>query len=161
VIPHDRPLVVVAEPGREREAVTRLARVGYDLVAGTLKGGMEALARRPDLVARTPRLTARALEERRAAKDAPLILDCRLDGERADGFVPGSVHIPLSALPQRLAEVPAGRPVAVYCAGGYRSSIAASLLRAAGRGPVEDLIGGFSAWRAEGLPEDKPCSNTR
>lgn len=156
VVPHDRPLLVIAEPGREMEAVTRLARVGYDLVAGTLAGGMEALARRPDLVARTPRLTARALEERRSAPDAPLILDARLDGERADGFVPGSVHIPLSSLPKRIAEVPADRPVAVYCAGGYRSSIAASLLRAAGREGVSDLIGGFAAWRAEGLPEAKP-----
>ncbi len=161
VLDASRPLVVVSDPGRERETLTRLARVGFDRVAGTLKGGMEALARRPDLVARTPRLTARALEELRTSKDAPLILDAREAGEREGGFVPGSVHIPLGSLSKRMGELPPGRPVAVYCAGGYRSSIAASLLRAAGREAVTDLIGGFAAWRAEGLTEDQPCSNTK
>ncbi len=148
-----RPIVVIADGGREAESVTRLARVGIDRVAGALKGGMLALGARPDLVVRTPRLTARALSERLAAKDAPLVVDVRTDAERAAGFVAGSLHIPLSQWPRRIPEIPAGRPVAVYCAGGYRSSIAASLLRAAGRADVTDVIGGFTAWREEGLPE--------
>jgi len=82
-------------------------------------------------------------------------VDVRTPAERAEGFVAGSLHLPLSQWPKRLAEVPADRPVAVYCAGGYRSSIAASLLRAAGRADVTDLVGGFAAWREEGLPEAK------
>ena len=122
--------------------------MGVDRVAGVLKGGMRALDARPDLVARTPRLTARALAERLAGKDAPLVVDVRTDAERAAGFVAGSLHLPLAQWPRRLAEVPKGRPVAVYCAGGYRSSIAASLLRAAGHADVADLVGGFGAWRA-------------
>ena len=154
VLASGKSVVVVAEPGREREAVVRLARVGLDAV-GALKGGMAALDGRPDLVARTPRLTARALSERLGKPGAPVVVDVRTDAERAGGFVAGSVHLPLAQWPKRLAEVPAGRPVAVYCAGGYRSSIAASLLRAAGRADVCDVIGGFGAWLEEELPVQK------
>ncbi len=151
-----RPVAVIAEPGREREAVTRLARVGVDRVAGVLDGGMGALAGRPDLIAETPRTTARALAERMAAPDAPLVVDVRTDGERADGAIAGSLHLPLARWPTKMPELPAGRSVVVYCAGGYRSSLAASLLRAGGRKDVADLVGGFAAWREEGLPEAKP-----
>ena len=156
VLDRERPLVLVADAGREKESLLRLARVGLDRVAGALDGGMGALSARPDLVERTPRLTARALRERLEGAAPPVVIDVRTDAERAAGFVPGSLHLPLSQWPRRMAEVPEGRPVAVYCAGGYRSSIAASLLRAAGRRDVADVIGGFSAWREEGLPEAKP-----
>lgn len=147
-----RPIIVVSDAGREAESVTRLARVGIDRVAGALKDGMLALDGRPDLIERTPRLTALALSERLAGADAPLVVDVRTDAERATGFVSGSLHIPLAQWPRRIAEIPEGKPVAVYCAGGYRSSIAASLLRAAGREDVTDLVGGFAAWRDEKLP---------
>ncbi|MCM2304551.1 MAG: MBL fold metallo-hydrolase [Elusimicrobia bacterium] len=152
VLDAGKPLVVVADEGREKESVLRLARVGVDRVAGVLKGGMASLGGRPDLVARTPRTTARALAESLSGKNAPLVVDVRTDAERAAGFVAGSLHLPLAQWPRRLAEVPKGRPVAVYCAGGYRSSIAASLLRAAGHKDVTDLVGGFGAWREESLP---------
>lgn len=152
VLDRERPVVIVADAGREKESVLRLARIGIDRVAGVLKGGMEALAARPALVARAPRTTARALAESLSGKDAPLVVDVRTDAERAAGFIADSVHLPLAQWPRRLAEVPKGRPVAVYCAGGYRSSIAASLLRAAGHDDVTDLIGGFGAWREESLP---------
>lgn len=147
-----KPLIIVADAGREKESVLRLARVGVDRVAGILKNGMSSLGGRPDLVERTPRTTARALAERLCGADAPLVVDVRTDAERAAGFIAGSVHLPLAQWPRRLSEVPTGRPVAVYCAGGYRSSIAASLLRAAGRADVTDLVGGFGAWREESLP---------
>lgn len=156
VLDPKRPVVVVSDGGREAESVTRLARVGIDRVAGALRGGMLALDSRPDLVERTPRLTALALSERLPGGNAPLVVDVRTDAERAAGFVAGSLHVPLAQWPRRMADIPSGRPVAVYCAGGYRSSIAASLLRAAGRTGVTDVIGGFAAWREEGLPESKP-----
>jgi len=156
VLDRSRPALLIAEPGREREAVTRLARIGFDRVAGVLNGGMAELAARPDLIAETPRTTARALAERLGAPEPPLVVDVRTDAERADGFVPGSLHVPLAQWPRRMSEIPAGRPVAVYCAGGYRSSVAASLLRAAGRKDVTDVVGGFAAWREEGLAEAKP-----
>ena len=156
VLDRTRPIVIITEPGREREAVTRLARVGFDRVSGVLAGGMASLAERPDLVEETPRTTARALSERLDSPAAPLVVDVRTDAERAGGFVRGSLHLPLSQWPNCMAEIPAGRPVAVYCAGGYRSSIAASLLRAAGRPEVTDVIGGFAAWLEEGLDAAKP-----
>lgn len=152
VLDRERPVVIIADDGREKESVLRLARIGSDRVAGVLRGGMLALAARPDLIARTPRTTARALAERLSGKDALLIVDVRTDAERAAGFIAGSIHLPLAQWPKRLCEVPEGRPVAVYCAGGYRSSIAASLLRAAGRPDVTDLVGGFAAWQEEALP---------
>ena len=62
------------------------------------------------------------------------------------GTIPGSINIPLAQLPRRLEEIPKGRPVVVHCAGGYRSSVAASLLRKEGWTDVSDLLGGYSAW---------------
>ena len=152
MLDRERPVVIVADDGREKESVLRLARIGNDRVAGVLHEGMLALAARPDLIARSPRTTARALAERLSAKDAPLVVDVRTDAERASGLIAGSIHLPLAQWPRRIAEIPAGRPVAVHCAGGYRSSIAASLLRASGRADVTDLVGGFAAWREEALP---------
>jgi hydroxyacylglutathione hydrolase len=152
LVEQDHSIIVIAEDGRERESVLRLARVGVDRVAGVLRGGMRSLDARPDLLERTPRLTARALAERLVGKDAPIVVDVRTDAERAGGFVPGSLHIPLSQWPKRMADITRGKPVAVYCASGFRSSVAASLLRADGRADVTDLVGGFGAWREEALP---------
>ena len=156
LLDRERSIILIADAGREREAVTRLARVGFDRVAGTVEGGMSALASRPELIEETPRTTARALAERLGEADAPLIVDVRTDAERAEGFIAGSLHSPLARWAARMPELPAGKSVVVYCAGGYRSSLAASLLRAAGRTDVADLIGGFAAWREEGLPEAGP-----
>jgi rhodanese-related sulfurtransferase len=82
----------------------------------------------------------------------PTVLDVRNAGERAEGAIDGSLHIPLAELPRRLSEVPAGTPVVVYCAAGSRSSIAASLLRRSGYRDVSDLIGGEAAWRLSLTP---------
>jgi rhodanese-related sulfurtransferase len=77
----------------------------------------------------------------------------RGDAERRDARIAGSMHIPLQHLPERIAEVPSGpRQVVVYCASGYRSSIAASLLEKHGVPEVADLVGGINAWAASHLP---------
>ena len=73
-------------------------------------------------------------------------------GEVALGAIEGALTIPLAELPRRLDEVPADRPVVVYCASGSRSSTAASLLRRAGRERVSDLIGGYQAWQDAHAP---------
>ena len=156
LVEQDHSIIVIADAGREKESVLRLARVGVDRVAGVLRGGMIGLDARPDLVERTPRITARALAERLAEDAAPVVVDVRTDAERGGGFVPGSLHIPLAQWPRRMAEIPPGKPVAVYCASGFRSSVAASLLRAAGHKDVTDLVGGFAAWREESLPITAP-----
>jgi rhodanese-related sulfurtransferase len=143
-----RPIVVVAEPGREEESVLRLGRIGFDHVAGYLEGGPAALAAHPHAVQRTSRDTAESLARRLAASEAPYLLDVRAPREREQRVIPGSTHVPLPELPRRLSEVPRHRPVVVHCAAGYRSSIAASLLRGNGFEDVSDLAGGIQAWDA-------------
>jgi len=157
MLSHDKPIVVVAEEGGEEEAVMRLGRIGFDNVAGYLAGGMSALAARDDLVEQTERITALALAEWLAGKrpDAglvPIVVDVRSEAEHAGGHIEGSLNIPLTHLDERSGEIPAGRPVAVHCEGGYRSAIAASLLQKLGRRDVHDMVGGYKAWLAAKLP---------
>jgi len=157
MLSHEKPIVVIAEAGGEEEAVMRLGRIGFDNVAGFLAGGLRALEHRGDLVERTERITAPALAEwlagkRAAAGAAPTVLDIRSEAEHAGGHVAGSLNIPLPKLEERIAEVPADRPVVVHCEGGYRSAIGVSLLQKLGRAGVHDLVGGFKAWVATKEP---------
>jgi glyoxylase-like metal-dependent hydrolase (beta-lactamase superfamily II)/rhodanese-related sulfurtransferase len=152
VLSHKQPIVVIAEPGTEEEAVMRLGRIGFDNVAGYLRDGMAALETRPELVHAIPRITAAALAEQLSEPNPPLVVDVRTEKEWLAGHIAGSVNIPLTHLRERLAEVPQDRPVVVHCEGGYRSAIAASLLAQAGRHNVADLVGGVKAWGASHLP---------
>jgi rhodanese-related sulfurtransferase len=157
MLSHDKPIVVIAEEGGEEEAVMRLGRIGFDNVGGYLTGGMNALAKRDDLVERTERITAPALAEWLAGKRpdagaAPIVVDVRSEAEHAGGHIAGSLNIPLTHLDERIGEIPAGRPVALHCEGGYRSAIAASLLQKLGRRDVYDMVGGYKAWLAAKLP---------
>ncbi len=138
----ERPLVLVVEPGREREAATRLGRIGFDNVVGYLDGGMLAAEARPDLLERTERITGAALVEQLADPEPPLVVDVRAESERGGGAVEGSVGIPLTRLAERLEELPRDRALVVACSSGYRSSAAASLLQREGFGRVSDLVGG-------------------
>ena len=145
------PSVLVALPGQEREAATRLGRIGLE-AAGYLEGGMAALARRPELVKVSERLTAAQAAERLAGPQPPLILDVRAPAEREALRLKGSIGVPLNHLGRRMEELPKDRPILVHCASGYRSSIAASMLAGQGYRQVSDLIGGIAAWQAERLP---------
>jgi hydroxyacylglutathione hydrolase len=147
----NRPIVVVAEPGREEEAAMRLGRIGFDNVAGYLDAGMQALDPRPDLVARIERITAPTLAEQLASDDPPHVLDVRTEEEWQSGRIEGSQNIPLNHLLERLDEAPSDRPLVVHCATGYRSSIAASLLTRNGITDAADLVGGMDAWEASKL----------
>jgi glyoxylase-like metal-dependent hydrolase (beta-lactamase superfamily II)/rhodanese-related sulfurtransferase len=138
------PIVIIANPGREREAGVRLGRIGFDRIAGYLAGGMEALRGRDELLAGHARLSPAELAEKLQSPAPPAVLDVRTPGERQAGAIAGSLHIPLSQLQSRRAELPAG-PVVVYCQSGYRSSAAASLLQAWNH-DVTDLDGGYQAW---------------
>lgn len=92
-----------------------------------------------------PRTTVPALDAL-LAQDAVTLIDIRNPGEREGGAIPRSVHIPLAQLRLRVDEVPTNKPIVVHCAGGWRSSVAASLLRANGVQQISDLIGGYNAW---------------
>lgn len=139
------PIVVITAPGDEQEATLRLARIGYDHVVGyypTTAGFPEELA---DLLRHTDRVEPQQLAGLIAA-DAVTVLDVRNAAERETGHIAGSVHIPLAELLARHSELPRHRPVVAHCAGGWRSSVAASLLRAHGHGETTDLVGGYGAW---------------
>ena len=142
-----RPIVIVAQPGAEIEAATRLGRIGFDGVAGYLDGGMRALADAPELLGSFDRLGPAALDEALADAPAPVLLDVRNEPEHRGDPIDRSVNIPLGRLADRLGELPSDRSVVAVCGSGYRSAIAASLLRAGGLGPVTDLAGGLAAWR--------------
>jgi hydroxyacylglutathione hydrolase len=143
--------VIIADPGRERESAVRLGRIGFDHVVGFLKDGLRSLESRPDLTATTERVSAALAADRLAAGDT-LAVDVRTPNEVQEKRVEGSVSVPLNHLTERLAELPKDRPLLVYCAGGYRSSIAASLLQANGFDHVTEMAGGFTAWETAKLP---------
>lgn len=147
-----RPIVIIAEPGREQEAALRLGRIGFDHVRGYLDGGMAALADRADLVWPTERVTAADIAEELASPEPPLVLDIRTAREWHTEHIPGSLNIPLNHLPERVADLPRDRRIAVHCAGGYRSSIAASILHQHGFTNLEEMAGGIAAWDAAKLP---------
>jgi rhodanese-related sulfurtransferase len=147
-----KPIVIIAEPGREQEAALRLGRIGFDQVHGYLEGGMVSLAARPDLVWPTERATPAMIAEELAGGDPPMVLDIRNPGEWKAKHIPESLNIPLNHMQERLAEIPRGRRIAVHCAGGYRSSIAASILHQYGITNLIEMAGGLAAWDAAKLP---------
>lgn len=156
VLDREHPIVIVAAPGREQESAVRLGRIGFDHVVGYLADGMHSVASRPDLTTGTDRLSPQLAAERMQGpgSDAPLAVDVRTPRERQEKRIGGSVAIPLNQLGERLSELPANRALIVYCAGGYRSSIAASLLQRAGFAQVDELAGGIAAWEAANLPTE-------
>lgn len=131
------------------EAKLRLARVGIDTVTGVLTDPAHALAAHPELAVASSRLTA--AEARQRLSDDPMVqvVDVRGPGEHEHGALPGAVNLPLPRLLgqlDQLDQLDRTRPVLVHCAGGYRSSAAASLLASHGFVDVSDLLGGYGAW---------------
>lgn len=155
VLSRDKPIVIIADPGREHEAATRLGRIGFDHIAGYLQNGLKSLESRPDLTTHTDRLSAQLAADRAAevkGDKAALVLDVRTPREREQKHIGGSISMPLNHLAERVKELPANRPLLVHCAGGYRSSIAASLLQRDGFTDVSEIAGGITAWEAAMLP---------
>ena len=142
--PEDR-IVIVAPAGEEQEVATRFARIGYDHVVGYVAEPESYFLSHQDDVRHASRLTVAELDAAVEDGDVQLI-DIRNAGELEAGQIPGSVHIPLAELSRRIDEIDATRPVVAYCAGGWRSSVGASLLRARGFLDVSDVHGGYAAW---------------
>ena len=146
VITPDVDLVLMTDPDRVLEGKNRLARIGFDKVIGYLADPYAQMFTHRDDVQVASRLTTNALGERIADVPELQIVDVRNPGEAAAGMIPGAVNIPVGQLPGRLGELDTRRPTVVYCAGGYRSSVAASLLRRRGFDDVSDVLGGYNAW---------------
>ena len=141
-------IALITYPGDEQTAAMRLARIGSDNVIGYLTVGTDGAfpVELTDLVLPAPRVSVAELDRLRA-EYAVTVIDIRNPGERDVGTIPGAVHIPLAQLRTQCAEIPAGKPIVVHCAGGWRSSVAASMMRADGFANVSDLIGGYTAWK--------------
>lgn len=160
VLDHAHPIVIVADPGRENESATRLGRIGFDHVAGYLRNSLQSLESRPDLVAFTERLSAPFAAELLSSSTPPVLIDVRTPREREQKLIEGSLSIPLNHLSERARELPRNRALLVHCAGGYRSSIAASLLQKSGFDQVCEIAGGLAAWEAAKLPAGAAQTNT-
>jgi hydroxyacylglutathione hydrolase len=146
VVPHDVDIVLVVDEAFELEAKNRLARIGFDRVVGYLEHPIAVMTANPDRVQRASRMTATEFERRRENIAGLQLVDIRNPGEFADGTIEGAIPIPVGQLPGRLNELDSTVPTVVFCAGGYRSSVGASVLRQAGFADVSDILGGYGAW---------------
>jgi hydroxyacylglutathione hydrolase len=163
VMPYDAPILLVADDPHQAGYASRcLVRVGLDDVAGYLAGGIAAWRTAGLPMRHTPVQSVHDVHERLASGAAFNVLDVRGDGEWASGHVEGAHHIHGGELAGRLAELPPGdAPLAVICGGGYRSTVAASVLERAGFENVVNVTGGMSAWRAAGLPVTRAGAGVR
>ncbi|MCB0793842.1 MAG: MBL fold metallo-hydrolase, partial [Flavobacteriales bacterium] len=137
------PILLITYPGQEEEAIIRLSRVGYDNTIGYLKGGFDAWKVSGKEVDSVKRISA--AEFAREFREKPLVIDVRKKSEYDSQHVEGAVNIPLNRINQHLAEIPKDKPIILHCQGGYRSMIAASLLKQRGWDDLVDVEGGFGA----------------
>lgn len=152
ILDRDHPIVIIADPGRENESATRLGRIGFDHIVGYLQDGLHSLQSRPDLTIATERLSAPFAAELLSSPQPPLAIDVRAPRERDQKYIDGSLPLPLNHLAENLDKLPHDRPLLVFCAGGYRSSIAASLLQKHGFRNVSEIAGGIAGWESARLP---------
>jgi glyoxylase-like metal-dependent hydrolase (beta-lactamase superfamily II) len=147
LIPAEKPIVLVTEDEEQvEEARTRLARVGLENVAGYLAGGLLAWheAGRP-LVA-MEQISVDELRHRIAQGEVGQLVDVRRPAEWQAGHIAQARNLPLNELAARATELDRGKPVTAICAGGYRSSIATSLLEQQGWARIINVVGGMTAW---------------
>jgi hydroxyacylglutathione hydrolase len=152
VLDRKHPIAIIADPGRENESAIRLGRIGFDHVAGYLKDGLHSLESRPELTVTTERLSATFAAELLSSAQPSQAVDVRTPRERGQKCIAGSLGIPLNHLVEKLQTLTKDRPLLIYCAGGYRSSIAASLLQSNGFDRVSEIAGGIAGWEAAKLP---------
>jgi rhodanese-related sulfurtransferase len=145
LLPFDKEFLLVCEEGKEKEAVTRLARVGFSKFSGYLKDGIEAwkaAGENLDMII--------DIEADELAMDLPfdpnlIVLDVRRETEYADGHVKDAINLPLNEMtdPATMAQFDEEQNLYVHCAGGYRSVIAASLLKRQGIHNLRNILGGW------------------
>jgi hydroxyacylglutathione hydrolase len=156
LLPYDRDLYLLIDEGRPgalAAAVKSLLSIGLDRVRGYF--GSRALETADGNGASLGRVEQLTVGDVQARQDSLYVLDVRGRAEWEGGHIPGAHLVPLAELPDRIAELPTDRPIAVHCQGGGRSAIAASLLRAKGVSEVANVTGGFGDWVKSGLPVDR------
>jgi glyoxylase-like metal-dependent hydrolase (beta-lactamase superfamily II)/rhodanese-related sulfurtransferase len=151
ILPFDKTIVLVTDEGKEEESVIRLSRVGFEKMAGSLKGGFEAWKN-----ANEPIDMIIDIEADELMMDIPhdpnlLVVDVRKEGEWADGHLADSMNLPLQEMTDitLLAQFEENQNLYIHCAGGYRSVIAASLLKREGIDNIRNILGGWSSIKNE------------
>src|SRR5579871_3101220 len=150
----DTPLIIAGEdPEHVRESQMRLARVGIENLVGYLADGVLGWIKNGFELDYIPQITVQDFIELRVQEAGRIaVLDVREPAEVAGGAIENSLCIPLGTLAARVSELDREKIVVVHCKGGYRSSIATSILRRAGFRDIANLTGGFDAWKTAGLP---------
>jgi hydroxyacylglutathione hydrolase len=158
VIVPGSPIVLFCAEGTQDETRIRLARIGFDNILGYVDDPIATMIAHPQQTEQSSRLTAAALDERIRRVASLQVIDIRGPGETQLGLIPSATSIELSALTRSLEKLDSESPTVVYCAGGYRSSIAASVLRNNGFTDVSDLVGGYGAWQLHNASIDSSVS---
>ncbi|HJQ33902.1 MAG TPA: MBL fold metallo-hydrolase [Pyrinomonadaceae bacterium] len=154
------PVIIVADTDEQvDEAVTRLARVGHESVRGYLRGGMKAWREAGYEASVVEQISVAELRRMIEEQTDLQVLDVRRPAEFNAGHAPTAWNVPLSPrLREEAARLDPARPLAVICAGGYRSSAATSLLRPLGFQSLYNVEGGTGAWVTAGFPVEKPAA---
>jgi len=143
ILDYKQPILLVTPEGKENETITRLARVGYDNTIGYLKGGFETWKKAGMEYDTVSTVDAEVLEEN--MKLHVPVFDVRKPGEYASEHIVDVPSTPLDFLNEHLVQFPKSEPFYIHCAGGYRSMIAASILKSRGYHNVIDVKGGYAA----------------
>lgn len=153
-------ILLVTYPGKEEESIIRLSRVGYDHAIGYLEGGFDSWKNSGRETDEIERLTAAEFEQQQNQHPLPVI-DVRKKSEFNSEHLTDALNIPLNELSARMEEFPKDRPFILHCAGGYRSMIAASMLKQRGYEQFKDVVGGFAEIKKTSLPKtDYVCPTT-
>jgi hydroxyacylglutathione hydrolase len=151
LLEYDRDIILVSDTTEQiEEAVRHLIRMGYDRIAGYLKGGMHAWQVSGRKFERIPAVHAADLEQRLQSDEELLLLDVRRESEYNAARLPGAVHIFLGDLPEQLQHLPKNRAIVTFCGSGQRAIIAASILKQQGFEQVEDCLGSMEACKELG-----------
>ena len=157
----EKPIaLVLPRDGDLPEVLRQFLRVGFTQFAGCLRGGMESWVTSGLSVQRLDQVPVHELNTRLPPRDFQL-LDVRTPHEWDEGHLPGARYLFLGDLPEKLRNLNPTQPMVVYCASGYRSSLAASLLQASGFEKVRNVPGGYTAWTGAGHPVVKPTNQNR
>ena len=155
-----QPLLIIAPEGREEETITRLSRVGFDNTLGYLKGGFDAwkkTGKEYDIISGVNAETLKTL----IRDNTTSVFDVRKEGEYISEHILGAQNTPLDFLNDHLTQFPEKEPFYIHCAGGYRSVIAASVLKKRGIHNLVDIKGGFKAIKEIGIKlTDYICPTT-
>jgi rhodanese-related sulfurtransferase len=152
--PGDSIVLITEDEEQLMEARTRLARVGFDRVAGYLKGGILEWDRSGLPLDSIQQISVEELSHRMAAGDIDHVVDVRRPQEWKTGHIVRATSVPLNHLKERAADLGRDARVAVLCAGGFRSAIASSILERQGFSRISNVVGGMAAWNAAKLPLD-------